>query len=598
MLAMPTRRVGDFSPSVGYATCTSSARKIGLIVKRLGRYAASSLAMVVRLRFSRQVFGRVWALVLLASVTAGAAPDGAMPGLPPPSPASDRAQGTDYQPSFWLSDPRIAAPAGEPDLMRFEVHGEYQVRGEGLTTLRLSDYGRQGVGDTLGQSHRLRHYMRWTPVLTYRTHLRFVAQLDVPTGLALGQHTKDVQLDYDPLNDRQPMALSPRWLYAEFTAKYGAFRIGQQPATWGSGLLFNSGDERLPFGDPRGGTIVERISWKGRPLGGRSHLQIFLASDLVFADTRTRLVDGDIAVQSMAGASYVAGSHRRLGLLVLGQERRPNVPDRGAQLGKPEERTVTFDVAGSWDVPVPGQAAHVFAEGEFAQVFGVNQTGSFGSSAHADQSNVRRYGVFARVGAVSTRGAADHRWGRFGVSLEWAWASTDSNANDNADTRFVFEPNRRAGLVLFDEVMRWKSARAAMMAQEAAAGFRAPRDIASQGGLYGATYIAPSVLFRPHPHVDLRGSFLVAQSTGDLSDPVRMRLYGECKNYDGGDCHSRDLGMEVDAGVEYRQPLEGGTATSVGAQAGLLVPGHAFDDANHNKLRNQSVVMGRFGFYL
>jgi hypothetical protein len=96
----------------------------------------------------------------------------------------------------------------------------------------------------------------------------------------------------------------------------------------------------------------------------------------------------------------------------------------------------------------------------------------------------------------------------------------------------------------------------------------------------------------------VRGSFLVAQSTGDFVDPVRMRLTGECKNYDGGDCHARDLGVEFDAGIEYRQPLEGGTATSLGAQAGILVPGHAFDDAAHNKLRNQAVVIGRFGFYL
>ncbi len=39
-----------------------------------------------------------------------------------------------------------------------------------------------------------------------------------------------------------------------------------------------------------------------------------------FTDTPTHLVDGDIAVQSMVAASYVVSSHRRLGLLVLGQD--------------------------------------------------------------------------------------------------------------------------------------------------------------------------------------------------------------------------------------------------------------------------------------
>ena len=169
------------------------------------------------------------------------------------------------------------------------------------------------------------------------------------------------------------MALAPRWLYAEIAAHHGIFRVGQQPATWGSGLLFNSGDERLAFGDPRGGTIVERVSWKGRPLGSRSHFELLVASDLVFADARTRLSDGDIAVQGMVGASYVTSAHRRIGLLVLGQERKPNAADRGPHLGKPVERTATFDVAGSWNFQVPGQSTHVFAETEFAQVVGVNR---------------------------------------------------------------------------------------------------------------------------------------------------------------------------------------------------------------------------------
>ena len=573
-------------------------RTADLIAKRQGHYAARFVTMSSRFRSPRLLFGQICTLALIGSANAAAQTSNGSANLPRPPLASDRARGTDYRPDFWQSDPRIAASPGESDLMRFEAHGEYQVRGEGLTELRLSDYGRAGFADQLGQTHRLWHYFRWTPVLTYRTHLRFVAQLDVPTGLALGQHTKQVDLDYDSLGSRQPMGLSPRWLYAEFSAKHGIFRIGQQPATWGSGLLFNSGDERLSFGDPRGGTIVERVSWKGRPFGTRSHLELLLASDLVFADARTRLADGDIAVQSMVGASYVTTSHRRLGVLLVGQERRPNVPERGPRLGKPLERSVTIDMAGSWNFQVPGQPTHVFAEGEFAQVLGVSQAGDMGRGANGDQATLRQWGIFARVGAVSTRGVADDRWGRFGVSLEWAWASADNNSNDDANTRFVFEPNRRVGLVLFDEVMRWKSARAAVAAQGANAGFRVPRDIASQGGLYGATYIAPSILFRPHPHVDVRGSFLVAESTGDFVDPLRMRLTGECKNYDGGSCHARDLGMEVDAGIEYRQPLEGGTAASIGAQAGLLVPGHAFDDANHGKLRNQSVVIGRFGFYL
>jgi len=520
------------------------------------------------------------------------------PTLPQPPLASEHARGADFLPSFWIVDPRLPLGRGKPDSARLEVHGEYQMRFQGLSDLRLSDYGLSGFAPQLAQEQRLTHYFRWTPVFTYRTNVRVIAQLDVPTGLALGDATQQVSSDYFDLSRRQPVSLTGRWLYAEVIAGRGILRLGQQPATWGSGLLFNSGDERFAFGDPRGGTIVERVSWKGRPFGARSKFELLVASDLVFADRQSRLLDGDLAVQAMVGASYVAGLNRRLGVLVLGQERSPNVDRLGPRLGRPTERTVTLDLAASWNFPVPGQQAHVFAEGEFAQVLGTTQFGGLGHAAAGSSVAVRRWGAFARIGAVSTKGVAEQRWGRFGVSLEWAIASGDPNANDDADTRFVFEPNRRVGLVLFDEVLRWKTARAAVASQALGTGQLVPHDLASQGGIFGATYLAPSVLFRPHPRVDVRGSMLVAQSTRDFADPVRSRLTGECSNYDGGACGARDLGVEFDAGLEIRQPLKGGMATSLGAQGGVLLPGHAFDDARGNKLGTQAVAIARFGFYM
>jgi hypothetical protein len=512
--------------------------------------------------------------------------------------ASEHARGADYVPAFWIVDPRAQLPHGKPDRATFRVHGEYQLRVQGNSDLRTSDYGLAGYDPTQDRTLRLSHYFRWTPVFTYRTRLRVIAQLDVPTGMAAGETNQQFNADYVDLSHRQPMSLNARWLYAEIAAGRGILRLGQQPATWGSGLLFSNGDERLMFGDPRGGTIVERLSWKGRPLGLRSHFELFVASDLVFADRQTRLTDGDVAVQGMVGTSYVSDPQRRFGLLLLGQERQPNVQRMGAQLGKPIERTVTIDVAGTWNFLVPGQPAHLFVEAEVAQTLGKTQFGNWGHTAESSTAAVRRWGAFTRIGAVSTKGTGDQRWGRFGVSLEWAWASADSNANDNVDSRFVFEPNRRVGLVLFDHVLRWKTARGAVASQDLGTGQHVQHELASQGGVFGATYLAPTLLFRPHPRVDIRGSMLVAQTTRDFVDPTRMRLTGDCVNYDGGSCRSRDLGVEFDTGVELRQPLPGGMATTVGAQAGLLLPGHAFDDARGNKLGTQAVAIARFGFYL
>ena len=172
------------------------------------------------------------------------------------------------------------------------------------------------------------------------------------------------------------------------------------------------------------------------------------------------------------------------------------------------------------------------------------------------------------------------------------YASGDANPGDGVTRRFTFDENHHVGLVLFDQVLRWKTARSATIAQDPALVARAAPGLeylSSNGGVFGAQYINPRFVARPRRWLDLKGGVVIAQTTADLVDPYRFGALGNVRNYDGGDPRAHDLGVELDAGAAARVQLDPSAVLQVGAEGGVLFPGRAFDDAAGNKLPNQYV---------
>ena len=66
-------------------------------------------------------------------------------------------------------------------------------------------------------------------------------------------------------------------------------------------------------------------------------------------------------------------------------------------------------------------------------------------------------------------------------------------------------------------------------------------------------------------------------------------------NYRGGDRRRKDLGVELDAGIEARFPLDYDLKGVVGAQGGILFPGGAFENAAGDRLPPQWIAVGRLG---
>lgn len=533
-------------------------------------------------------------------------------------------------PKLVLDDGRTPIYPADPNLVRFQIHGEYQLRYQGMTSfpLDVSTTVQQGhpnaVGDSLGQNNFVTHWLRFTPRLQVRDNVQIVGQIDLVTGFVLGDQAHDVASDMTPRDDFNGFSnVQPRWLYADLTTKIGVLRVGQQPSHWGMGILANDGDHASLFGDYRYGDISERVLFATKPLGKESPFIVAIAGDLVYRDANATLTRGDQAFQGVLAALYDKGQNQ-LGLYGVYRDQRR---DRDAtQFSAYTDRITVgaLDAAGKFAAPVSyGSDTYVFGQAEAATILGsTNDLRTNAQALSGDTTAIRSYGGALALGVVhATHGCccggsacnAAHPgeckggcsgdmklWGDLVGQVEIGYASGDADPYDGTEKRFTFNPNHKVGLILFDEVMRWQTARAATAAQDPllANSTRPPPGIdllPSNGGVFGAQYINPTFLVRPRRWWDLKAGMVIAQATADVVDPLRIATKGAYVNYRGGDPHRHDLGEEVDVGTEVRVPLEYSLTLQLGAQAGVLFPGGALTDAAGVAMKTPWLAVGRAG---
>jgi hypothetical protein len=257
----------------------------------------------------------------------------------------------------------------------------------------------------------------------------------------------------------------------------------------------------------------------------------------------------------------------------------------------------------------PSTHAWIFGAAEAAMILGTTNELATPAQVLANQTvDIRSYGGAAQLGFVlagsdddgTKDGARPERYGRIVTQLEVGYASGDADPYSGTLKRFTFDPNHKVGLLLFDEIMRWQTARAATAAQDPnLANAQRPTPgtqlLPSNGGVFGAQYIYPTAVYRPRPWLDLKAGAVIAQTTADYVDPYRLALYGAYQNYTGGDPKRHDLGLELDGGFEARVPLDFGLRLQLGAQGGVLFPGGALADATGATMKTPWIVIGRVG---
>lgn len=505
---------------------------------------------------------------------------------------------TGFEERFVLDTGRTPVQKGEPGEMQAQVHGEYQLRLSRMSELPLLPTTSDSA-TSLGQKWQLYHWLRITPRFQIGDSFDIVGQIDIPRGMIAGETTRAVGQAAEPLDERAWLDVAPRWLYLEQRASYGLWRIGQQGSHWGMGLVANDGDHPPLFGDYRRGDIVERILFATRPMGKDSPFVMAFAGDLVFRDEQAKLADGDRAWQGVVSLAYDKGPNQ---LGVYGVYRHQSRDRDGIDEFSPfTEKLEAFviDIAGKFATDIPGTNAYAFGAFEAATIIGnTDIVRTTDQTRRGEVEKIRSYGGAARLGAVKVKGRGEDRYGQFVASLEWGYASGDANPNDGTTRRFTFDPNHKVGLILFDQVLAWKAARAATAASDKELVARAMPGthlLPSNGGIFGATYLYPTFIYRPHRALDTKLGIVIAQSTADVVDPYQLNALGNVRNWDGGDASRHDLGIELDTGFEWRHALGYGATLQLGAEGGVFFPGHAFDDSNGNEMATQWIAVGRAG---
>ncbi|MFO0627190.1 MAG: hypothetical protein U0325_16390 [Polyangiales bacterium] len=487
------------------------------------------------------------------------------------------------------ASPRTPAPAADeaPPPFGITIPGDAQLRYSALSNIPLAvTPGNADMAPNLGQNQFFEGWVRLRPSLRFGERLRVHFSFDITRTVLPDNEAQSVPFTRDPRTELLPFGVVDiRTGYFDWDSPVGNFRIGQQAFSWGLGILANDGDTMPVFGDYRMGDLVERISFATRPGGRSSNLVAAVAGDIVYRDRVARLVDGDIALQAVLSVFYqdhacvARCDRRRVGALL---SYRDVSFGNGDALG-----VFVADVLARWEWPTPDRTGRVWAGLELAGIWGSTNAAR---TQYYDSQSIEQYGAVAELGM--------EREGKFRVALEGGWASGDRNPVDTSQRRMTFNPSHRVGLVLFPEVIAWQTARSAAIATDPVLAARPSRGaflLPSSGGVTGAVYLYPTAQVFLGRYVDLRGGLVLAMASSDWVDPVSVQRDGTARNYRGGDPTRRDLGLELDFGVNASVPVRGGVRLEGGLQGGVLFPGRAFADATGALMPPVGMGVARFG---
>ncbi len=511
------------------------------------------------------------------------------------------------------------APSGDEDIPPAEVEGdglifgihigpgEYQLRGNALSDIPLQAAsprmpGEPPVGPSLGQNWFAEQWLRAAFRMTLSDHrdasgnaspfLTLFGQMDLLWGVAFGQLAQGTFPAAYARDEYGYPGIRLRQLYLEWRSPIGIFRAGQMTFTWGLGIIANDGQTPQPFGDYRFGSLVRRVMFATRPLGETTPFTVAIAGDWVAWDLTAdgqrpclrpmpasfpnTSACGDTAFQGVLAGFYGEGDDQ-VGAYVAYRTQHDWQNDF--------LDVFVGDVFARWHFAEPTGGRFFFAL-ETAYIRGAT---SLTRTATRPRADVEQFLLAAQLG---------RRHEQIDLVFEGGFASGDSNTEDGTERRGTFNPDHRVGLVLFPEVLAAMSARAAFLAQDPDT-FGRPQPgaqlLPTNGGVSGAFYLFPYMIWRPLPWLDLRVGGLLAWTSVDLVDAYRQRAEGRSVNYRGGDPTRHDLGLELDGAIRVHTPLTEWLEFQAGLEGGVLFPGRAFDDANGQTMGSVGMARLRLG---
>lgn len=387
-----------------------------------------------------------------------------------------------------------------------------------------------------------------------------------------------------------------RKLFGDVVLPIGLLRIGRQAANTGQGVQAADGDGRPNrFGFSRQGNLVDRILFATKPL------EAFKP-----------------------------------------KEERDTSEDRGMILALAYDRWVTddvhlfgddvqqFDVALRYMAPRLGPMRDFFAGGYFVHrwdklnatsvnSFGgrvLTKIGDFNISAEAaanlgttkEIAEAYKYitndpVVAQDIEQVGARAVVRYDKPRFSAYMEFDYASGDPDPNNDTPlSGFTFAEDANVGLLLFEHVLSYQTARVAAAGNELIRRLGAtnfpPDSIWTRGSFTNSIALFPQFDIRPVKGLLIRGGALFAWAAAPVSNPIAsllgrdgLTIEDDLVNFNGGK-PGNYWGTELDGRISYRY-LDHFLIDLEGA---VLFPGNALRNADGFAARSV-MVQGRTTFY-
>ena len=472
--------------------------------------------------------------------------------------------------------------------------GAYTVNGTALSAMRVDADGR-----LYEQGSLMGHRLRWTPSITVDPTFGLFTEFQLSSGYLRVADPNARFIPYGPPRDSGAGVgrdfgeqVAVRKFYLRWIGEYGALLAGRMASDWGLGILANGGDRENEdwgaprFGDDRNyGDIVNRLLYAARPFQNSfegawaKRLTTVVGADVVERDDRIRLSDGDFALQGIGALRYDYNKETNAGIYVAYRNLRDHLGDT--------MQVVALDLSGEGsrrfdDIEVFGafEAAYVTGETTIAR----NNTVPFGPLA------VKQFGYVARAGA---------RYLPLGIAadVELAYASGDSNPNDTQVRNFNFDPDYNPSLILFEELRAAETVASTAQASDpvrVAEPQDALRYLPSGGSVSNTFYLRPTVRYTPIDDLKIRAALLWARSAVATVDPYNSIVAGGgAVNYQGGNGEERNLGIEINFGVDYGYRVDDDLEILAGVQAGRFWPGAGFADADGQRPDPINAFFGR-----
>lgn len=356
---------------------------------------------------------------------------------------------------------------------------------------------------------------------------------------------------------------------AELTTSIGRFSLGRMTTTWGLGAVAQDGtDDAMQFGVRRGGNVVTRMGYAFLPAAlfqsgdpqQAFPLAIAVAYDWVVRDDLAYF-PGDSAHNAILALVY-QGKALQAGLYGVMRDQKDALGlGLNARMADAFFRWRQQGQRDGW--------VGVSAEG--AAIGGT--TGWLKTIDHKDGLDIAQLGGVARL---------EFGLRRWSARIETGVAGADPRPLDGTLRTFRFAADYHVGLVMFAQAQRQLAERAAanlsdpLYVQNAPAGVERLR---TEGAVTQAVYLHPVWRAEVGRHVAVLLGGLWAHAPTDVADPFRTWLAGGKATGPRGGTGSRDLGTEFDGAIEAHGNLGPWLRAGLRFDAGVWLPGAAFDDA-------------------